>query len=1169
MLSDKDKILAELTMATSMQRREEQPSAGSMALSNEAKVISDITRATGVKYSEEQLQVLTHSGGMCILACAGSGKSLANGTGVLTPNGYVHIEKLSIGDKCYSPDGKEQTITGVFTQGSKEVYQVVFSDNTVIPCCKDHLWTYQTYNLRRTTKKWETNTLEHIMNNVPISVYTYTNKHGEAQNRANIYIPMTKAVQFESKELPIKPYLLGVLLGSGNLKSSDETCQYSISTIDTDVIKRVNTELSELGAYLGDKDDKENYMVSVGIGYGHNNTEGLFTQKLKELGLNDIESNTKFIPNIYKYSSIKDRLDLLQGLIDTDGSCSESSCIVNLVSEQLIDNIKFIAETLGMTAVKYEKEVLNTSGYRLYIKTSNEIPKIHWSGHRENHWKRGQSSARRTITSIVKTGENTEMTCIKVSSQSGLFLTENCVVTHNTTILTHLLAKRVITGEIPDTSKLLCATYSKAGANEMDERLKKLFDRLGMKSNMTVKTLHAFYKMVLNHFGFPTEIITGKQRKKFLTESCKDAKVSLGDEDLQLIDSLLSYQVNNLMSDEAIVKSYVYTLDNVTQQQYTNVRMGYSSRKQTAGLIDFDDMQLYMYTCLVQGTRPDMIAYCRNKWTHFYFDEAQDISKIQFAIARVLITNHNNIMFIGDDDQCIFEWRGADPSIILDICGHYDIKKAVLSTNYRCCGNIVRPAAVGIVNNKRRAEKTMKPFNEGGSLRVCDTHGGSLYNQAKYAYEHIRKMVVDEGIAPETIAVLSRNNQHLAILNSMLFKDGVYCDTSAEMRLTQTNMYKDIRNVIELSSDGRNHNITALNLWRVCLYLGVRGAKVISDIQNSSNAKLSDVLGYMLNNHTRRNVDWNGTFKLPATVNARLENFCQGLQADTLDYLVYVYKLLGITEEKKRVAGFLGLYLSATEFMYKSQDRSRSIHGMIDYTLDLINKLGLDKLKAFFRASEQFESGKMVIPGQKVCMCTMHGSKGREWEHVVLFADDNVTFPSFEGIVTMNKNGVHMDDISASLDENRRLHYVAMTRAKSDLTIFTDRANVSVYTLEALGVFTPPQGTSNAHIISMATSGALYDDLVNAAQYMIFNKKSPYYYEVDISNINNAEETFNYSQEMSSSSNTGISLDSIQTGESQFAGKDGYSNGMNTTSDKGISLDSIGTGERQYAGKDS
>lgn len=713
-----------------------------------------------------------------------------------------------------------------------------------------------------------------------------------------------------------------------------------------------------------------------------------------------------------------------------------------------------------------------------------------------------------------------------------------CAGSGKTTILTHLLAKRVISGEISDVSKLLCTTYSKAGATEMDERLKKLFDRLGMKSNMTVKTLHAFYLMVLRHFGFPTEVVSTKMRLQFLTASCKDAKVSLGDDDLQLIDSLLSYQVNNLMSDEALVKSYVYTLENVVQQQYTNIRMGYTNRKQEAGLIDFDDMQLYMYTCLVQQTRPDILAYCRNRWTDFYIDEAQDVSKIQFAILRTLMTDASKMLFIGDDDQCIYQWRGADPSIILDICGYYDIKKALLSTNYRCYGNIVRPAAVGIVNNKRRAEKTMKPFNEGGRLRVCDTKGGSLYNQAKYAYEHIRQMVIEQDVSPQNIAVLSRNNQHLAILNSMLFKDGIYCETAPEMRFTNTNMYKDIRNIIELASNGCNRNITTSNLWRVCIYLGVRGSKMIADIQDSSGARLSDILGYLLTKHTRRNVDWRGSLKIPGTADARLENFCQGLQDSTIDYLVYVYKLLGITDDKKRIAGFLGLYLSATEFMYKSQDRSRSINGMIDYTLDLVNKLGLAKLKAFFRASEQFESGNMAVSGPKVCMCTMHGSKGREWEHVVLFADDNVTFPSFEGIVTMNKNGVHIDDISASLDENRRLHYVAMTRAKSDLTIFTDSNNVSVYALEALGVFTPPQGTSNAHIISMANSGVLYEDLVIRAGELIFDKSSPFHYEVDISKINSTEDTFHYSQEMSSSGNAGISMDSIQTGACQYAGKD-------------------------------
>ena len=86
----------------------------------------------------------------------------------------------------------------------------------------------------------------------------------------------------------------------------------------------------------------------------------------------------------------------------------------------------------------------------------------------------------------------------------------------------------------------------------------------------------------------------------FITAACKEAEVTLGDEDLQLIDSLLSYQVNNLLSDEELVHSYVYTLEDVPLSKYSAIRLGYNKKKEEAGVIDFDDMQLYMYMLLVK-----------------------------------------------------------------------------------------------------------------------------------------------------------------------------------------------------------------------------------------------------------------------------------------------------------------------------------------------------------------------------------------------------------------------------------------------------------------------------------------------------------------------------------------------------------------------------------------
>ena len=134
-----------------------------------------------------------------------------------------------------------------------------------------------------------------------------------------------------------------------------------------------------------------------------------------------------------------------------------------------------------------------------------------------------------------------------------------------------------------------------------------------------------------------------------------------------------------------------------------------------------------------------------------------------------------------------------------------------------------------------------------------------------------------------------------------------------------------------------------------------------------------------------------------------------------------------------------------------------------------------------------------------ITLSTMHSAKGKEWTYVLLFADDNVSFPSFRTIQNYLIENIPEADIRESIDENRRLHYVAMTRAKMHLVIFASATNLSVYTLESLGVM--DFGKDNdRHIISMAQHG-VYRELVESAQEVIFSNESVYHMDLDIKEL--------------------------------------------------------------------
>ena len=128
-----------------------------------------------------------------------------------------------------------------------------------------------------------------------------------------------------------------------------------------------------------------------------------------------------------------------------------------------------------------------------------------------------------------------------------------CAGSGKTSTSIALIAKRLKTGEIRDVNKMIYTTYSKAGATEMKERLDKLLNQLGIKKNIQVRTLHSFFLSVLRTFGVTADIIKDKDRTKYIRESCRDAEFIPKDDDLMLVDNLLSYQVNNLLSDRKTI----------------------------------------------------------------------------------------------------------------------------------------------------------------------------------------------------------------------------------------------------------------------------------------------------------------------------------------------------------------------------------------------------------------------------------------------------------------------------------------------------------------------------------------------------------------------------------------------------------------------------------------
>lgn len=655
-----------------------------------------------------------------------------------------------------------------------------------------------------------------------------------------------------------------------------------------------------------------------------------------------------------------------------------------------------------------------------------------------------------------------------------------CAGSGKTSVVTSMITKRILSGEISNQKRLLCTTYSKDGALEMESRLSELLSKFGIQSQVTVKTIHAFCYAIINYF-YPDyyTVITEAKKLAFLRECCADAKFKPAEDDLSTLSTLISYQINNLLSDNSTYNSPAFNIENMTLEQYSSIRIGYSTKKREKRLLDFDDMQFLVWINVVKNKAPSVIAYCKSLFDHCYVDEAQDMSLIQYQIIRALVTDINDqtklekvFVLVGDDDQCIYKWRGAEPKILLDVTAEFEIKRYVLSTNYRCKSEIVNLAAHGVKYNKQRSEKTMHADQLGGAVTLVDSNCNNLYDMTVLAFDHIKELV-DSGVSESDIAVLSRNNFHLEILASLCFKNGIYCTASNDMKLTNSIMYKDIKAIIGLIKDPYNASNIGKVLWKMISYLGYKTATNMSDFQKKSGTAFKDCIAFILKECLGYpGIEFEHQANIPAIVKERAKMQFQGMPIDCAKKLYTIYSALTEYNDTDALKILLTMYADgSTSFIYKSEDKSRTVIGLVRYFQTLLCEYNIDKLSEFLRMTEQVEAGEVFIPGSKVTLSTMHSSKGREWKHVILFGDDNVSLPSFSRIRALIASGMDSENLNSYINEDRRLHYVACTRAKEDLTIITSSKNMGLFLIESLGLLNT--NDNNTSIMEMAQSGSL------------------------------------------------------------------------------------------------
>lgn len=351
---------------------------------------------------------------------------------VLTPKGFKKYGDIKKGDYLIDRKGNPTKVIQVHKQDLRALYEITLLDGRKIKCAEGHLWSVFDKNKGNKNKnKLYTYPIEHFIQNG----LSWKNKNGN--NLYKFYIPdLLEPIKFEHKELLISPYVLGALLGDGSLSTSS----IKIATVDKEIVTNIQNLLGD--EYLLKKDDSTiNYLITQKDLWSHNGPykKNKIKDEIKRLKL-DVNTHNKFIPESYKYSSIEQRMELIKGLMDTDGSISKNGNIeFSNSNKQLIDDVADVLRSLGIACTfglgraPHKKLIKGTEcnikqEYRLYIRSNQDLFKLSRKSKRIKHKKLFKNSP---IVNIEKLDYLEECVCFTVDNSEHLYIGENFIPTHN------------------------------------------------------------------------------------------------------------------------------------------------------------------------------------------------------------------------------------------------------------------------------------------------------------------------------------------------------------------------------------------------------------------------------------------------------------------------------------------------------------------------------------------------------------------------------------------------------------------------------------------------------------------------------------------------------------------------------------------------------------------
>jgi DNA helicase-2/ATP-dependent DNA helicase PcrA len=572
--------------------------------------------------------------------------------------------------------------------------------------------------------------------------------------------------------------------------------------------------------------------------------------------------------------------------------------------------------------------------------------------------------------------------------------------------------------------KILAITFNKEAIDEMENRYFNARKKLGLsrKDRVTFKTYHSLYYLILNskysEYSWK-ELGDFKKYTFVLKEACKKAFKKFDDDTLENVMSLRGYQVNNMLTNEELMKIPKFLTSGLDPNGYMEVVDKFEELKARDNRIDFDDLQTMMYKAIKEN--PELLNIIHKAWDYIVVDEYQDISKVQLEILKDMVKDKNKLTAIGDDDQSIYEFRGSKTEYIVDFKIHFiGADRIVMGTNYRCPENILIPITKSISNNKKRVKKDMKAFREDGELKYVMSKG--IYDSAVFISEEISKFKEEEKNLDEIVILIRNNSQQRIILDALLEKD-IPVSTKSDYKLSNHFIVNDLRDVVELAINEKDYVSFKKVFSKIAKYVK---RSVVNEISDKMKADDSSWREHLISYD-------NPTIHEASSV---------------------LYSVKALIDNEKTFSEIVEkiqpLYREYLKFMVNKYDYDADEIGDI---LKYVKFSSVEKTyDKFYKDLKRKESLKRYFEDQDdntVKISTMHKMKGLEYSTVYLLDLTESILPNakIEFDIKENYGEKFAEEY---IEEERRLFYVAWTRAKDYLCVMVNNDYPSRFILETI-----------------------------------------------------------------------------------------------------------------------